>query len=138
MPQSQSWWRLNPRRKARVYYREFRLEPPHSCRSSFCADAQARSDVFGIVVSEERVQVRNLPRRKLGLQKRHEFFAIDGLEGISPRVGNSLQRGPVKINDFAIASPLGKSGRPLGRSQGLCFVGERFEIGGTAATEISP
>ena len=46
---------------------------------------------LGIVVSEERVQVRNLLRWKLGLQKRHEFLAIDGLEGISPRVGNSLQ-----------------------------------------------
>src|SRR5258708_5429895 len=138
MPWSQSVWRLNPRRRARVDSRELRLEPPHSCRSSFCADAQSRSDVLRFVVGEERVQVGNLLGRKLGLQKSDEFLAIDGLEGIWPRVGNSLQCGPVKINDFSILSLLGKGGGPLGRSQYLCFFGDRFEIRGAAATEVSP
>src|ERR1700737_2322434 len=42
------------------------------------------------------------------------------------------------MDEFSATSLLGKSSAPLGLSQCLCFVGERFEIRGAAATEVSP
>ena len=42
------------------------------------------------------------------------------------------------MDQFSVASLLAKGTEPLGRSQSLCFVGERIEIREATATKISP